>query len=170
MLEELWKCNGSINFLNFLTRASDFCKSSVHWVFIFPTFSCARLSVIFCESSNTATNSKVDGRSSINFWVLIKNPKFRSRISTYPKQLVVLLEKLPSRSHLLDISQFLYIVSAAKILELLLIWWKLLVLKKVRSIDIKIRITRLSIRTWHISVSFLTTKPQNMRLLNQSWT
>ena len=79
VLEELWKYNGPINFLNFLTHASDFCKSSVHWVFIFPTFSCASLSVIFCESSNTATNSKVDGRSSINFWVLIKNPKFRSR-------------------------------------------------------------------------------------------
>ena len=73
------KYNGPINFLSSLTHTSDFCKSSVYWVFIFPNFSCARLRVIFCESSNTATNSKVDGWSSINFWVLIKNPRFRSR-------------------------------------------------------------------------------------------
>ena len=52
--------NGPINFLSSLTVTSDFSESSLHWVFIFATFCCGRVSVIFWESTNTPRNSKVD--------------------------------------------------------------------------------------------------------------
>ena len=100
----------------------------------------------------------------------LKTSSAEVEISTYPEQLVVPLENLPSRAYHLDVLWYLYKVSAAKVLGLWLIWWKVLTLKKVRRTDIKIRWTYLSIETWHISGSFLIMEPQNILLLNRSST
>ena len=71
--------NLPINLLSSLAVTSDSFRNSLHWFFIFSTFSCGRLNVIFCDSPNTVRNSKVDVGSNIDFWELIKNFKCWSR-------------------------------------------------------------------------------------------
>ena len=69
--------------LSSLNVTSDFCRSSLHWVYIFSILSCGRLRVIFYGSTNTPER-------------LIKTASSEAEILTYLKQLVLAL-KLSSR-------------------------------------------------------------------------
>ena len=88
-----------INLLSSLTVTNDFSRSSLHWVIIFFTSSCWRLSVTFCKSANTPRNFKVD--ECFECWLKTANSEVE--ISKYLEQLVVPLEKLPLRAYRLDI-------------------------------------------------------------------
>ena len=77
-IEERWEdcycCNNQpINMCSSLTVTKDFCRISLHWFFIFSTFSFGRPRVIFWESPR---NSRFDVGPSTDFWALFKRPKF----------------------------------------------------------------------------------------------
>ena len=172
--------NRPINLLSSLIITSEFYRSYFHWAFIFSTFSGGRLMSYSVNLLILLETPKLMSDPILTFERWLKNPSSEAEISTYLEQLVVPPEKLLSTDDHLDIyiinrwsSRYITILMRSfrsKVLELSLIWRKLLALKKVRSIDIKVRLTDLSIGTWHISWSFLTIGQQNMRLLNQSWT
>ena len=77
-IEERWEdcycCNNQhINMCSSLTVTKGFCRISLHWFFIFSTFSFGRPGVIFWESSR---NSRFDVGPSNDFCALFKSPKF----------------------------------------------------------------------------------------------
>lgn len=160
--------NHPINLFSSLANASDFSRSSVHRVFIFSTFCCDRLSVLFCEFTNTPRNSKVDGGFNVNFWVLIRNSKLRSRnfneswaISSSSQEAAI--KSIPSRYVIIlmhsfnnkDIGTFINFVKTLRPKE-----------------SPKHRHKHLHSRSFYWNLTyfweFLRMKPQYMRLLYQS--
>ena len=96
--------NHPINLFSSLVHASDFSRSSVHRVFIFSTFCCGRLSVLFCEFTNTPRTPKSMVGPMLTFESWLEIPSYEAEMSMNPEQLAVLLKKLPSRAYHLDIS------------------------------------------------------------------
>ena len=117
----IWPCtattavddNCPINLLSSLTVTSDW--RSLHRIFIFSTFSCGRLSVILCQSTNLLETPKSLWNPILAFEFWLKTPSSEAEILMYPKQLVVPLKRLPSGAYRLDILQFLYKVSEVKL-------------------------------------------------------